>query len=168
MKTASILSLLTMVFLMCSPAAAEFYRYEDEHGNVIFTDDLSKVPVEKRASAQSYDDAAETPKLPTRAKETANDQQKSDTLEAIRAEGDRLQSVREELDKEYNALSEENTKLREEQKAAVTPEQIRQVNKKVVSFNTRFQAYQKRSDAYKAQLEAYNQRVEAAESERQQ
>jgi DNA repair exonuclease SbcCD ATPase subunit len=169
MKTASFLSLLAIALLIHSPVAAEFYRYTDVHGNVIFTDDLSKIPADKREEAKAYEesDRSPAPEPLTEAQSPSNGKSTSDTLEAIRQEGDRLQSVRDALDQEYNLLAEENSKLREEQKQAVTPDQVKAVNQKVVSFNTRFKAYQAKSEAFRSELDAYNRRVEAAETKQQ-
>lgn len=172
MKTASFLSLLAIALLIHSPAAAEFYRYTDVHGNVIFTDDLSKIPADKREEARAYEESGRSPSPApaplTEAQSPSNGKSAPGTLEAIRQEGDRLQGVRDELDQEYNLLAEENSKLREEQKQAVTPDQVKAVNQKVVSFNTRFKAYQAKSEAFKSELDAYNRRVEAAETIQQQ
>jgi hypothetical protein len=170
MKTASMIGLLAMAVLLSSPAAAEFYRYTDSHGNVIYTDDLSKIPAEKRAQAKSYQSsvqeatAAPQPEAPT---EPSDTQKEQDPLQAIRAEGERLQGLKENLDAEYNSLADENSQLKEEQKQAVTPDQIKAVNKKVVDFNARFKAYQEKSETYKSQVEAYNRKVEAAEAKQQ-
>ncbi len=168
MKTASILGLLAIALFIHSPSEAEFYRYTDAHGNTIFTDDLSKIPVDQRARAKAYEEteqsaAPSTPlDQPAKATETA-----PDSSEAIRKVGAHLQSLRDALDQEYNALAEENSKLREEQKQAVTPDQVKAVNKKVVSFNARFKAYQEKAEAFKSELDAYNRRVEAVEGKQQ-
>ena len=165
MKTASILILLTIVWFIHSPAHAEFYRYTDTHGNVIFTDDLSKIPIDKREQAKAYEESEQNATTPTPTPQTMN-KGGPDTSEAIRKEGQRLQTLRDALDQQHNALAEENSKLREEQKQAVTPDQIKAVNKKVVSFNARFKAYQEKAEAFKSQVDDYNRRVEAVETER--
>ena len=165
MKRAWSIGLLTIALFIHSPSEAEFYRYTDSHGNVIFTDDLSKIPVEKRDQAKAYEEPEQrtVPSggvgQPSKTVENA-----PDASEAIRKVGERLQSLRDTLDQEYNALVEENNNLREEQKQAVTPDQIKAVNKKVVSFNARFKAYQEKAEAFKSELDAYNNRVEAAET----
>ena len=164
--TISLLALLVLV----SPASAEFYRYTDPHGNVIFTDDLSKVPKAQRSQAKMYEESvSQTP--PSNAPEMRPDEKSSSPasgeMDSLEAEGRRLLSTKERLDEEYKELAAENAKLKSEQKEAVTPDQIKAVNKKVVGFNTRFQAFQEKNAAYQAEAEAYNKRVREAESKSQ-
>ena len=162
MKKIWIMNMLALLVLV-SPASAEFYRYTDPHGNVIYTDDLSNVPENQRSQATMYEESVSKKALPEKA-ETPPDQQTDNEMEVLKNEGQRLIAVKAQLDKEYNALAAENTKLKAEQKEAVTPDQVKSVNKKVVSFNTRFQAYQEKSAAYQADVESYNKRVRMAES----
>lgn len=151
-----------------SPGMGEFYKYQDAHGNVIYTDDLSKVPPEQRSKAQMYEEshttAAPQPAQEGKTASSATDKQPADS-ESFRKEGERLLNLKEELDKEYNALVKESAELKAEQQAAVTPEQIKAVNKKVVGYNARFQAYHEKSSAYEADVKAYNERTQAAETE---
>ena len=162
MKKIWIMNMLALIVLV-SPASAEFYRYTDPHGNVIYTDDLSKVPQDQRSQATMYEESVTKKTLPGKP-ETAPEQQAANEMEALKSEGQRLIAVKAQLDKEYNALAAENTKLKAEQKESVTPDQVKSVNKKVVSFNTRFQAYQEKSAAYQADVESYNKRLRLAES----
>lgn len=159
---------LFAVFIWASPVMGEFYRYQDDHGNVIYTDDLSKVPAEQRSKAEMYEESVTSPPSQTspekQALNSASDKQPLDR-KALKIEGERLLKLKEELDKEYQALAKENTDLKTEQEKAVTPDQIRAVNKKVVSYNARFQAYQEKSSAYETDVKAYNERMKTVESE---
>jgi Zn-dependent M32 family carboxypeptidase len=161
---------LFAVLLWASSAMAEFYRYQDSHGNVIYTDDLSKVPTEQRTKAEMYEEShtSNAPEPSQEEKATASDpgQQGAD-MDSLRKEGERLLKIKGELDKEYNALTKENAELKTEQQSAVTQEQIKAVNQKVVNYNARFQAYQEKSAAYEVEVKAYNERTKAAQTEPQ-
>lgn len=166
MKKVWIGYLLTLMVLV-APVSAEFYRYKDPHGNVIYTDDLSKVPEAQRSQAKMYDESVSkttsSDDADAQAAETSS-RQAADELEALKIEGQRLLDLKAQLDQEYNALATENANLKTEQKEAVTPDQIKEVNKKVIGFNTRFQAYQEKSAVYQTGVDAYNKRLQAAES----
>ena len=50
-----ITSVIVALFLvLAAPVTAQFYRYIDKDGNLRFTDDLNRVPVEQRTSAYEY------------------------------------------------------------------------------------------------------------------
>jgi Zn-dependent M32 family carboxypeptidase len=167
MKKIWLYNLLPLIILaMASSGSAEFYRYQDPHGNVIFTDDLSKVPADQRSQATMYEESHTSPSAPgvQEGQSAGNTPEKeASEIDALKAEGQRLMKVKEKLDQDYNELASENARLKVEQKEAVTPDQIKAVNKKVVSFNTQFQAYQEKSAAYDADVKAYNERLSKAE-----
>ena len=56
MKNRNFLLFIVIIFLVSigSNAGAEFYKYKDENGTIIFTDDYSQVPVDQRANAEKY------------------------------------------------------------------------------------------------------------------
>jgi chromosome segregation ATPase len=153
---------LFTIILWASPGLAEFYRYQDAHGNVIYTDDLSKVPAEQRSKAEMYDESVTSPP-PEATEEGESAGSASDDIEALKIEGERLLKLKGELDSEYQALAKENAELKTEQEAAVTPGQIKEVNNKVVNYNARFQAYREKSAAYETEVKAYNEKSKAYE-----
>jgi len=162
--------IVLIVMVLLSTAWAEFYRYQDQHGNFIYTDDLSKVPEAQRSQATMYEESntkIPEPGMQEGPASAVSPEQQTDETDALKKEGQRLLTVKQDLDQEYNELVSENAKLKAEQKEAVTPDQIKAVNKKVVSFNTRFQAYQEKSASYETDVRAYNERLSAAEPKQQ-
>ena len=159
MKKIGIVNLL-LLLLFVSAASAEFYRYKDAHGNTIYTDDLSKVPKAQRSQASVYEESpAQAQVQPEKAPGPANGAEMD-----FEKEAGRLLGIKSQLDKEYDELASESDRLKAEQKEAVTPDQIREVNKKVVEYNTRFQSYQEKHAAYENEVKIYNERLKAAEA----
>lgn len=160
MKQIGVIALLATISLAI-PAEAEFYRYLDRHGNVIYTDDVSKVPIDQRAGAETIGDSSPVADRESAAKGPGNGigARQGDHQASLRRERIQLDGIKRELDSEFQRLADENARLKAEQKTAVTPDQIKAVNKKAVSFNARFQAYQEKDAAYKTRLEAFNKRV---------
>lgn len=161
MKRIGVIAFLLATISLATPAGAEFYRYLDQHGNVIYADDLSKVPIDQRDGAVTIGDSGPITHGETVAKGPDNGigAPQSDQTASLRRERIQLDEIKRELDSEFQHLADENARLKAEQKAAVTPDQIKTVNKKAVSFNARFQAYQEKDAAYKNKREAYNKRV---------
>jgi predicted RNase H-like nuclease (RuvC/YqgF family) len=150
-----------LLFFFLSPASADFYRYVDEHGNVLFTDDLSKVPPEQRTAVQSYE-ASEPPALPE-VKEVK--QEKKETAGETTTKNDKqhqkLFDQQSSLNKEYDDLMAERSKLDAEKGKAVTQDQIKEYNEKINDFNTRIKAYEEKRDALTRDIKAFNDRIEA-------
>lgn len=157
---------------LASTTRAEFYRYVDEHGNVIYTDDLSKVPENQRPKATMPEGSRESVLQRSLDADSRTEPEDAAVSKPESAEKSReheriqLEALKKELREEFSSLVEENAKLRTEQKAAVTPDQRKAVNKKVVRFNARFQAYQEKEAAYKSRLEAYENILNAPELEK--
>jgi hypothetical protein len=158
-------------FFLVSQAGAKFYRYLDPHGNVIYTDDQRQVPKDQRSNAQVHLDRNQIPpfgsddtKQETTKTAQSPDQNKPDQNKSVERERLRLDVTKEKLEEEFRFLVKENTGLKEEQKTAVTPEQVKAINKKAVDFNTRFRAYQEKKAVYDAQIEAFNKRLMTKDS----
>lgn len=159
MKIYAVFGLLAAMALI-SPADAEIYKYADRHGNIIYTDDLSNVPADQRRQAEIHPrtDRIQPPLSWGAVSNHTAEVESEDQQKRLLDERKRLTDIKEKLDREYKSLAKENAELKNEQKSAVTPEQIKVINRKAVSFNTRFKAYLEKEAAYKARLEAFNQR----------
>ena len=152
-----ILSLLIMLAAF-QPASADFYRYKDKHGNIMYTDDLSKVPADQRDQVQSYEESSGTPPVSADQGEQKSSTQaegKNDNQKAY----EQLKQKQETLRSEYDGLKAEYDKLKKAEQEAVTPAQRKAHNKQVEEFNARFQAYEKKRDALAAEIDAYDKKA---------
>lgn len=164
MKVLGIICLLAFMVLV-QPIGADVYRYKDQHGNEIYTDDLNKVPAEQRAGAKVPDSANPDPANVAESKAPSTpDPMSVKSTEDLKKEQVQLEALKQRLRKEFRSLAEENARLKAEQKKAITPDQRKAYNKQVVSFNTRFQAYKEKEAAYRSRLEQYNKRLNAETS----
>ena len=159
------MTLLLLVFSLAMPAWAEFYRYVDQHGNVVYTDDLSKVPVDQRSKVQPYEESPNTPQK-VEPKEAAVKEAKTDNLtDDLEKERQRLHAQENSLNQEYEDLMKMRSELNEEKNKAVTNSQIKSYNKKIIDFNERIKAYEKKRDTLAADVKSFNQKVEARPNE---
>lgn len=146
-------------------ADADVYRYTDQHGNVIYTDSLDGIPDDQRSAAKVPDGENLVP--PGSKGPMASSGQPAPSGDAtvdLKSEQAELEALKSTLKAEFKALADENTRLKEAQKSAVTPDQRKAFNREVVSFNTRFQAYKEKEAAYQSRLEEFNRRLKAATS----
>ena len=159
-----IMMIVLILMAMTLPATAEFYRFTDRHGNVIYTDDLSKVPPEQREQVKSYQ---ESKYRPPREAAPKDDQDKATDSTGEDKEYTRLRQQEEALETERNALKTERDRLNKEKIEAVTPEQIKEYNRSIVDFNARIQAYEEKRDAYAAEVKKYKAEKAAQEESKQ-
>jgi chromosome segregation ATPase len=175
---------------MVAPASAELYKYVDEEGRVLFTDDLGKVPVEQRPGVyeKAEPDAEErfgiyettlpdedmTPEKEIEReadyvesrdgvlKEVAAPPEK-DILPGEAKEGPRSQDLEETrlgLLKEFRVLVERQEEMRKETKKPLGPTARKELNEKIGEHNKRIEEYEKRSQAFLKDVEVFNSRRE--------
>ena len=165
MKIQQLFVILILGFILAIPASAEFYRYVDKHGNVLFTDDLSKVPPDQREQVKSYEESRSI-KAPVSREDTAerpSDGDKAEAAENDEKERQRLLEQEKALSQEYEELMNQRAELNKEKEEAVTNNQIKDYNRKIVEFNARIKAYEEKRDALAAEAKAFNERIGANE-----
>ena len=84
--TVGILLILAMAFLLTQEATAEYYKYVDRNGTVIFVDDLSKIPKEYRTRKQTYKEKYDDLSDEDRAAMLARDRQEAEERKSREAE----------------------------------------------------------------------------------
>jgi len=163
MKINHMVIVVIILMLSVQTASAEFYRYVDKHGNVLYTDDLSKVPADQREKARSYDESKSVPVVKKPAAEKKSSQEYDDVEGARKA----LEAEKKRIDQEYEALKKERDALQELKKAAVTPSLIQQYNEKIVEFNARAESLQKKSEEHAEKVKSFNEYARSQSPEAQ-
>jgi hypothetical protein len=160
MKAGFFAMAMLLVMAAASPAAAEFYRYVDEHGNVLYTDDLSKVPLDQRQQVTEYEESRSAPAPPA---PLADEPKQPATGQAAEAEQERqrLEEQSKNLNREYDELMSERTKLNDMKKEAITPAQIKDYNRQIVEFNARIKSYEEKRDAHASEVQSFKDRTES-------
>jgi chromosome segregation ATPase len=154
------LSWIILAIAMAQPCLAEeFYRYVDQHGNVLFTDDLSKVPPEQRDKVTAYEQSESRPDTGPTEKNGDNSAAPAAVKEKRDQERSRLEAMGQELDKEYQNLTEERDRLAKEKDQSVTNAQIKEYNKKIGAFNERIKAYEEKRTAYTDAVKEFNAKL---------
>jgi vacuolar-type H+-ATPase subunit I/STV1 len=159
MRATSIVLGIILFLAISVPASAEFYRYVDKHGNVLYTDDLSKVPADQRAKAQAYDESHSQPDKPQASPAPKVPGPNAAEAQALEAERKQLEEQEQSLNREYDDLMKQRATLDEEKINAVTQAQIKEHNQKIVELNSRIKAYEGKRDAYSEKVKAFNERA---------
>ena len=157
--------LLLMLALVWTPglAGAEFYKYRDANGVLRFTDDISEVPADQRAKLKEYQSIVTPEPAATGADDQAVEQS-PDLNAKLDAAAKRLETERAALEKEYQAIVEEDRRV----KAAVGDpdnpvdpaaynEQLKALQQKINAYDVRRQAFQEKAAAFDAELKKQRQ-----------
>lgn len=151
------------LLLIAGSPSAEFYKYVDEQGNVHFTDDFNKVPIDQREGVQGYTEVVTAPPEPavdsteeSQAGDAATDDPSKYNFEQKMTE---LNERKAELTKEYEALMNENRLLKKMRPTIKTKEDAEKYNQLVRELNAKFEEHDQKRKAFYTEVENYNQRV---------
>ena len=161
--------ILLALIVFAAPASAEFYKYIDEEGNVLFTDDLSLVPEKQRLGISEYvgtqgDVDKKQEEVQPKGELSSDQEGREEKIDA-----DEFNKTREDLDRRRRALDEERMALDNERKALQEEREnlhstraFRSKSKsihtrrKIDTLNERTQELNEKIENYKAKLEAFS------------
>ena len=161
------LSIFMTVLFLAATASAEFYKYYDEKGNVHFTDDYNKVPVDQRANVRGYEEY----QITDAAEQYTEDISEEENVQPSEIETEKgnkydfdskikeFDRIKQELSQEYEALMQENAKLAEEKKNIKTADDIRRYNEQVSNLNKKIAEHDRKRNAFFTTVEAHNEKV---------
>lgn len=162
--------IVPLILCLCGPVSAEFYKYTDQDGNIRFTDDLSQVPKDQRTTVTSYDESesAQQTAAPVGKKKDGQQplEQKQEAGNSLDAQGKQIQSKKDELDKQYQALMQEKARLEAEKEKPKSTDETVQLNQKISELNKNISQYDQKRKALNVEIEAYNARVAAKNKEK--
>ncbi|OGR21050.1 MAG: hypothetical protein A3J85_01600 [Desulfobacula sp. RIFOXYA12_FULL_46_16] len=127
--------------MIAPDGGAQFYQYKDQNGALVYTDDLSKIPVDQRESAKRYNSSQN--KNSSEEKTKAAPPGEIKTLNPDPASED-FDARREVLYKENEALTKEKDQLLRERKLINSPATQDAYNQKVNQLNERIEDYKLR------------------------
>jgi predicted RNase H-like nuclease (RuvC/YqgF family) len=149
-----------LIICLCTPSAAEFYKYTDKGGTVRFTDDLSKVPEDQRPDATRYDESVSTPSPPIPGNKVDNKQRsvepETEKDNSLETQSRKIREKLDALEKEYQTLMKEKNSLEAEAKNAKTVEETVEFNRKISNLNQKVSQYSEKRKALSAEIEAFN------------
>jgi len=160
--------ILLILVLFSIPASAEFYKFIDEEGNVQFTDDLTKVPVNQREGVRKYiesrtdaEDIKDNANIDKKEEQLFDGQEKAIQIEDTNLFKTKkeLDAKKKELDAEYVALLKEKEEIDKSIQKLKTNEEIKISNEKVQKFNEKIKKYEEKRKAFNTEVKAYNDKV---------
>jgi len=142
-----------MVILMPVIAGAEFYKYRDANGVLRFTDDITEVPVDQRAKLKEYQSVV-TPEP-----SAADTGEQSDQNGNLGARANDLEAERAALEQEYQAILEEDRRIKASVADSENPADPEVYNKQLRELQQRIDAYAERRKAFQEKASAFDAEI---------
>ena len=131
-----------VMFFIALDSDAQFYQYKDKNGAIVYTDDVSKIPLDQRDSVKTYSSSENT--KPSEKKEEAPVPTDKAKVLKTSPPTDNFDTQREALYKEYESLTKDRDQLIKEQEMVKTPSKQEAYNKKVNQLNENIEAFKAR------------------------
>jgi hypothetical protein len=155
--------IVPLIICTCEPAAADYYKYIDQNGNIRYTDDLSRVPENQRPDVKSYEEfkSSNTPAATAPEKDSVQPtaEKTSEVDAGLESEGRQIKEKKDKLDKEYQALMKEKARLETEAKTSKTVDETVVFNQNVSKLNKEIVQYDQKRKALNAEIEAFNAKI---------
>ena len=121
-------------------ASAEFYKYKDKNGHLIFTDDVSRVPVNQRDEVTIFH-SIQPKDLQT---DETGDRPFQENLST-----DKVSVQKEELERESFQLQQARKALKEEKEKVTTITEQEAYNEKVSLLNQQIERFSQKLERFK-------------------
>lgn len=170
--------LFLILILFSASVSAEFYRYVDKDGNVLYTDDLSQVPEAQRSGIRVFNESKDVTSSTTGNVEKQREQLSPGEGETRNQKGaDNFEERKQLLDREQEALEKERQALVKEKeeltssrrfksgKDSLAKKQLKELNGKTEKLKEKLQVLKKKQAAYDAEVEAFNAKANAAQKQ---
>ena len=160
-------TLCVIAFLViCFPlnAAGELYKYFDADHHICFTDDLTKVPESQRLTAQPYQEiktaAPSSSPIEKPDSESFLTQNSEKVHMELSQESKKLETIKKELDREYEALKNRRNILLLDGKRQMDEKETKAFNIEARKLNEDTLKFKDKREIYLKQVKAFNQRVD--------
>lgn len=142
-----------IVLLVPAMAGAEFYKYRDANGVLRFTDDITEVPVDQRAKLKEYQSVVTTEPS------TADKEEQGGQEGSLGARAQTLEAERAALEQEYQAIIEEDRRIKASVADSENPadpeaynQQLRELQQRIDAYAEHRKAFQEKASAFDAEI----------------
>jgi len=167
--------ILIGTLLIGYPVSAEFYKYYDENGNVHFTDDYNKIPLDQREEVEGYEESIseetpseETPEEADSAEaetETEGAEEDGETAATeeydVDAKAGEFEQRKVEMEQEYEELVKERERLDQMRKDIKTQKQLKAsgYNEGVKALNEKMKEHDQKRQELISEIEQHNAKL---------
>ena len=159
-----ILLLIFVVLAIVPPVSADIYKYVDENGVLIFTDNFVDVPADQRQTvdrfkeiksappAKAVESTMQPPAPPPKKKNSASslapNAENLTKLQTLNAEKQRLDKEYETLVRQRQALGKNKPDLTDASALEAYRKKVNALNRKIKAFDTKRSAFEKKVAAF--------------------